>query len=207
MIVTDIVENSETFEIYIDDEYKYTISEQVLNKYEIEIGKKVGYMEDMYIQKKSLDYECMNKAIKKLSYNQRTTKEMMVYFKEKGYEESLSERIVVKLIELGYLDDLTYAINYLIYQSKNRLKSKTVALYNLRGKGISQNIAEKAMEEVECQIDDDCAIMKLLNKKVKNVNDLKDKKTREKVKMFLYRKGFNLNRINKALNEFEESEI
>ncbi|WDV47793.1 regulatory protein RecX [Clostridiaceae bacterium M8S5] len=199
MKVTNI-ENTEVENlIYIDDEYKYTLNEEVIKEYQLYVGRKVGYMEDMYIQKKSLDYEAINKSIKKLSYRLRTKKEMSIYLKEAGYSKQLVDRVVAKLTEMGYIDDLKYCEVYISYYINNKLKSKAVALSELKNKGVSSDIIRKVLNSVD--IDDTKSLLAILKKKVKNSEQLKDKNYRDKIKAYLYRKGFNLNQINKTINQ------
>ncbi|WP_066507482.1 regulatory protein RecX [Abyssisolibacter fermentans] len=203
MVITNIEEENEIYAIYIDNEYSYTLSKDIIIEYELDINKKIGYMENMYLEKKSIDYECINKAIKKLSYSSKTQKEIYNYLIGLDYSKDLVNRIIAKLKKIGYIDDFKYAYNYITYHNKNGLKSKNMALYGLKNKGVSSDIINRVIEELE--VDDYDVVMKVIKKKIRIPEKIFDRKYEDKIKAFLYRKGFKINTISKAIKEFKNN--
>ena len=111
--------------------------------------------------------------------------------------------------ELGYLNDLNYAISYI----EGRTYGKNRISYNLFQKGIDKVTVEKAYltlaEEKEDNVDD-TKLEKLIEKNSKKINinnEREEKKIKEEQKLIQYlaRQGFSLDKIFKKLKEYKEN--
>ncbi|MDP4126941.1 MAG: regulatory protein RecX [Bacillota bacterium] len=84
-------------------------------------------------------------AVDCLSRRAPTHYELETRLKEKGFESSDIDRVLIRLEELGYLNDQELALMY----SKSRLKrySKRRVLHDLKNRGLAPQLIEQAIGE------------------------------------------------------------
>ena len=128
------------------------------------------------------------------------------------YGESAINKALDRLEELGYIDDEAYAYKYANSALCSKCSSKNAVLNELvYKKGISRDIAEKAIEDIYSKNDDleTDNLYKLLKKKIKS-SFPQDKNSEAKIYRYAISKGFSYNDIERALDkikrEAEESD-
>ena len=190
--------------IYLDTEEIMDISPLIRQKYDLKVNDSIERFYD------EISYEAsLEKGIFLISLKDRTKKEVQLKLEEKFRNKSAILQAIEKLEELGYLNDLNYAISYIESKTygKNRIS------YNLFQKGIDRSTVEKAYltldEEKEENIDD-VKLEKLIDKnsrKINSSNSRDEKKLKEEQKLIQYlaRQGFSLDKIFKKLKEYKEN--
>jgi len=96
-------------------------------------------------KKKAKDFDPLVYAINYLSYRQRTTKEVATALKKKGVGKAKSAEILAYLTKCGYLDDMRFAEAWINYRATVSLKGRIVTAKELRERGLSREITEKAI--------------------------------------------------------------
>ena len=190
--------------IYLDTEEIMDISPLIRQKYDLKVNDSIERFYD------EISYEAsLEKGIFLISLKDRTKKEIRLKLEEKFRNKSAILQAIEKLEELGYLNDLNYAISYIESKTygKNRIS------YNLFQKGIDRSTVEKAYltldEEKEDNVDD-TKLEKLIEKNSKKINinnEREEKKIKEEQKLIQYlaRQGFSLDKIFKKLKEYKEN--
>ena len=190
--------------IYLDTEEIMDISPLIRQKYDLKVNDSIERFYD------EISYEAsLEKGIFLISLKDRTKKEIRLKLEEKFRNKSAILQAIEKLEELGYLNDLNYAISYIESKTygKNRIS------YNLFQKGIDRSTVEKAYltldEEKEENIDD-VKLEKLIDKnssKINSSNSRDEKKLKEEQKLIQYlaRQGFSLDKIFKKLKEYKKN--
>ena len=190
--------------IYLDTEEIMDISPLIRQKYDLKVNDSIERFYD------EISYEAsLEKGIFLISLKDRTKKEIRLKLEEKFRNKSAILQAIEKLEELGYLNDLNYAISYIESKTygKNRIS------YNLFQKGIDRSTVEKAYltldEEKEENIDD-VKLEKLIDKnssKINSSNSRDEKKLEEEQKLIQYlaRQGFSLDKIFEKLKEYKEN--
>lgn len=125
------------------------------------------------------------KAIAYLVRSRKTEMEVKLKLKKIGCDEDMIEDVITYIKNLGYIDDKDYVDayirqcmrlpNYSIYEIKNKLLQK----------GIKKDIIEEKIDKIENSDYEKDLIKKLLNGKLKNYDEIKQKQ-------YLYRRGFKL---------------
>ena len=190
--------------IYLDTEEIMDISPLIRQKYDLKVNDSIGRFYD------EISYEAsLEKGIFLISLKDRTKKEIRLKLEEKFRNKSAILQAIEKLEELGYLNDLNYAISYI----EGRTYGKNRISYNLFQKGIDKVTVEKAYlildEEKEDNVDD-TKLEKLIEKNSKKINinnEREEKKIKEEQKLIQYlaRQGFSLDKIFKKLKEYKEN--
>jgi recX family len=190
--------------IYLDTEEIMDISPLIRQKYDLKVNDNIETFYD------EISYEAsLEKGIFLISLKDRTKKEIRLKLEEKFRNKSAILQAIEKLEELGYLNDLNYAISYI----EGRTYGKNRISYNLFQKGIDKVTVEKAYltldEEKEDNVDD-IKLEKLIEKNSKKINisnEREEKKVKEEQKFIQYlaRQGFSLDKIFKKLKEYKEN--
>ena len=190
--------------IYLDTEEIIDISPLIRQKYDLKVNDNIERFYD------EISYEAsLEKGIFLISLKDRTKKEIRLKLEEKFRNKSAILQAIEKLEELGYLNDLNYAISYI----EGRTYGKNRISYNLFQKGIDKVTVEKAYltldEEKEDNVDD-IKLEKLIEKNSKKINinnEREEKKVKEEQKFIQYlaRQGFSLDKIFKKLKEYKEN--
>ena len=190
--------------IYLDTEEIIDISPLIRQKYDLKVNDNIERFYD------EISYEAsLEKGIFLISLKDRTKKEIRLKLEEKFRNKSAILQAIEKLEELGYLNDLNYAISYI----EGRTYGKNRISYNLFQKGIDKVTVEKAYltldEEKEDNVDD-TKLEKLIEKNSKKINinnEREEKKIKEEQKLIQYlaRQGFSLDKIFKKLKEYKEN--
>lgn len=142
--------------------------------------------------------EAYGKALKYLSYRSRTENEMNRYLAEKEYSLEAIQKVIERLIELNYLNDYEYARRYIEITGENKAMSSDMIKSYLKQRGISSEVIKEALEASEVDELEHC--IRVLKKKVKEKEYLSDNQQRIKLKSYLFRKGFRIEMIHKAID-------
>ena len=123
------------------------------------------------------------KALRYLVTAKKTEQEVRNKLRKSNFEEETIEDVISYLKDLDYINDNDYIDayirqcmrlqNYSIYEIKNKLLQK----------GLKKDIIEKKLESLRQSSYEKELIDKLLNSKLKNMEEIKQKQ-------YLYRRGF-----------------
>ena len=128
-----------------------------------------------------------------------TKHQLVTKLKQGRYPEEVIDAAVAYVCSYGYVDDLRYARSYMEHAGQS--KSRRQIEQNLVRKGVSAEIIKQACEE--CMEEDSIAeeeelIQKLLEKRHFDKRNATYKEC-QKLVGFLYRKGFCLDKIYRAV--------
>lgn len=204
MIVTEIVEISKTkAKVLLDNDRCFALYKSELKKYRIaedaEISQECYDMIMGEVLLKRAKLRCMN-LLKSRDY---TKHQLVIKLRQGIYPEEIMDAAIDYVASYGYVDDLRYAKSYI--ECAGKTKSRRQIENTLFGKGISKETIEQAYEqcfEEDSITEEEVLICRLLEKKH---FDRENATYEECQKMigFLYRKGFALDNIYKAVGGFE----
>ena len=190
--------------MYLDTGEIIDISLLIRQRYDLKANDNIERFYD------EISYEAsLEKGIFLISLKDRTKKELQLKLEEKYQNKAAVLRATEKLEELGYLNDLNYAMSYI----ESKTYGKNRVSYNLFQKGVRKDIVEKAylaLDEEKEENVEDVKLEKLIEKKGKKVNinnerDEKKIKEEQKLIQYLARQGFSLDKIFKKLKEYKEN--
>ncbi len=190
--------------MYLDTGEIMDISPLIRQRYDLKANDNIERFYD------EISYEAsLEKGIFLISLKDRTKKELQLKLEEKYQNKAAVLRAIEKLEELGYLNDLNYAMSYI----ESKTYGKNRVSYNLFQKGVRKDIVEKAylaLDEEKEENVEDVKLEKLIEKKGKKVNinnerDAKKIKEEQKLIQYLARQGFSLDKIFKKLKEYKEN--
>lgn len=119
---------------------------------------------------------------------------------DKRYSDEIIDMVIAYVEEYHYIDDRQYAVDYI--NNRKLTKGIRVLLYELRNKGIEEDILDELKEEFS-DMDSTEAIRNLIRKKGIDPNN-EDRKQRERLYRFLLSKGFSYSDISSVFSNIEE---
>jgi len=143
------------------------------------------------------------RAMNLLKSKDYTRHELMDKLEQSYYPHECILSAIAYAEHYGYVNDARYAENYIAFKAKS--KSRKQIEQFLKEKGIEADMIAHACEayygdSTECEMN---IVLDLLNKKYKDkaYEDF-DYKLKQKIMAYMYRKGFSIDTINKAIYVF-----
>lgn len=205
MIITDITEISKTkVKVCMDNDICFALHKSELRKLAVREGSELSQeqydviMNEVLLKRAKL--RCMN-LLKNRDY---TVYQLVTKLKQGFYPEETIDAAVSYVSSFGYVDDIRYAKSYIGYTGQT--KSRRQIENDLLRKGISrENIRQAYMQcsEEDGFTEEEELIRKLLEKKHFDRHSATYEECRKMVG-FLYRKGFVLDNIYKAVGQENE---
>ena len=126
---------------------------------------------------------------------------MRDYLIKKKAPDDVIERIITSLLEHKFLNDEAFARSWVLNRARLKPKGKTLLKIELRQKGITDDIVQKVLAEVQEEIPSELEQAKsLIAKKMERMKDDSREQTYSKVGGFLARRGFSWDVIKKAID-------
>lgn len=150
------------------------------------------------------DEECKratSKAMALLLHKDRTRSELASRLDREGFSQQASLEAIKYVEHFGYINDQRYVENYLMFQKGKR--SRREIFYKLSEKGISDELIQQVMEEIEYQGEEE-AVELLICKRLKGKQP-GDLSYEERGKIFTYlgRKGYEMNTVKKVFSKLD----
>jgi regulatory protein len=150
-------------------------------------------------------------SFKLLSIRPRSIDELRFRLSNYCHKHEYSDKYIDKTLSIlknyGFLDDLKFALWWLEQRDLTKPKGKYVLVYELREKGISDEIINKVMSERNSQksLQKDLAI-KILQKKKYLFDKLPNINKKLKIKDLLIRRGFEIDIISQVIDYYLKKE-
>lgn len=143
-----------------------------------------------------------NLSLRYLSYRPRSEQEVYKYLQEKKRKskilnEETVARIMQRLIEYKFIDDLAFSKFWI----EHRKKGFRFIKIELQQKGVDSETIEQAASEFDLDSKENDLIEHLIEKKSRSLTRYPMEKRKEKMIAFLLRKGFDYNEIKKTIAE------
>lgn len=197
--------NKERVNIYIDEEYAFSISAELIYKENIKVKDKI----DVDSLKKLADEDnyikCKNTALKTIERTYKSEKELAQKLALKGYDDHIINRTINFMKEYNLLNDNNYATMYVKDKSRNIGKKKIK--YSLLQKGIDEEIIESELEKINNnEVKAIVYEMALKKYKVFSKRENDNYKLTQKLYRFLMGKGYDYDLIKDVVKSIVKSE-
>ena len=138
------------------------------------------------------------RAVDLISRRLRSEREIRDYAGRKQWGRGNTERVIARLYDRGYLNDLVFAQAFVRSRQSAQKYSRRRIERDLVNKGISHRIIQQVLDE-EAGMTDDDALVNLVAKKYHRYDDI------NKLKAYLARAGFKYDDINRAIEQYRSN--
>ncbi len=152
-----------------------------------------GFDEKVYKKAKAIAYNY-------LSYRSRSRGEILSKLLSKNINEKYTEKILIDLENEGFVNDASFAENYISYCIRNKHYSKKKIKVRLKHFLISKNIIEKKLSEMYTNEVELKTLNYIVEKRLrgqKKINSI----NKYKLINYLYKLGFDLGKIKGVVGE------
>lgn len=176
--------NRERVSVFLDGRFAFGLpaivaaglrNGQLLSDAEIEALQEEGTIESGY-----------QKALGFLSFRPRSRAEIEAYLQKRGIPETQAEVIIERLERAGFVNDVAFAQFWVENRERFRPRGPRALRYELRNKGISNDI----IEHVLACVDVSDGAYRSANKKARQLGQLDRQTFVRKIVEYLARRGF-----------------
>ncbi len=200
MIITLLAEyTASKVKVYIDDAFAFVLYKGELRRYGLREQMPINDKTYQEILREVLPKRARLRCMNLLKSRDYTRAQLRLKLKQGFYPEETIEEALDYVASFGYVDDFRYAGEFI--RCSHSHKSRRRIENDLLNKGISADIIAKAWTEWEDdgnEQDEEEQIRKLLQKRKYDAEEA-DAKEKQRTYAFLARRGFDADKIRKAL--------
>lgn len=199
------MKQKQRYHIEINDEYAFTVHEDILVKYNLFKGTEVDedfYHEVLVAEEKHKAYLG---ALRYLGIRPRTSSQLQSYLLEKGFEPKVAEEVCQRCVELGYIDDKVFAKQWVDERLRLKQRSPYMLRMELQQRGVDRSIVEDAVSGVSKEAELEAA-RSLIEKKARRLQGPPNPDEERKLLSMLMRKGFSHSIVQQIRGELRQRE-
>ncbi len=193
------------YNIFLDGEPAFVLYKKEADRYGLRMGEELDEMTYQEILHDVLGTRSKRYCMNLLKTMDRTEWQLRQKLSQGGYPQEVIRQAIDYVKGWGYVDDGAYAKKYVeFHREKKSLIQMRQELYH---RGVAREEIDRALEEADVA-DETIAIQKWIEKKRMDLNKATPSE-RQKLYMFLLRKGFspdNVGKVFKRAGEFHETD-
>lgn len=149
----------------------------------------------------------LNRALHYLKYRLRSEHEMRRYLATKypSASKELINAVIGQLVELSFIDDLRFTQEW-IRSRLNRGKGEHLYRRELNNMGVAEGIIDQVCQEVTTKTPVQKA-KELIIKKERHFNKLNKFQRSQKIKQYLFHRGFSSQTIRAVIDDLPSDEL
>lgn len=188
--------------VFINDAFAFGLHTNIVADRGLRKGFKLTEDDCRSLIREDVYFKAMKRCLDYLAYRPRTRKEIQQRLEALQVPEDIGQRVSERMDELGYVDDERFATQWAASRQRSKGFGPRRLEVELIRKGISSELAKKA---VEAACPDDTTDQNLriqvskARHKYRHEND--ERKRTEKMIGFLARRGYDVAAIRDALND------
>lgn len=181
--------------VFIDDEFAFGVTMDAAMT--LKKGQTLTDEEIVRLKHGDTFDKAFNRALRYLGYRPRSQHEVETYLAGKEYNEEVVEATIVRLYGYGYLDDEAFARSWLADRERFKPKGGRGIRYELKQKGIDEEIIALVLEE----LNEEESAWSAVQPKIARWLTLDELTMKKKINGFLGRRGFNYDAIRSVVDE------
>ena len=186
--------------VFVNGKFALGVDESVIADLGLHVGKEIGEEELHKIVHAELVAKAKQRALKLLEYRSRSRAEIARRLCRAGFAEDVIEETLIRLEELGLIDDVQFSRSWVNHRLAGRAMGKTRIKWELRQKGVPTDVAEEALSAVDADAEYESAL-DAAGRRWRKDAQLDERTKRRRTASYLRRQGFEWEIINKILND------
>lgn len=187
--------NNERVNIYLDGEYAFGLD--AVEAARLRKGQILSDDEIASLKAQDDRNQAFDRSVRFLSYRPRSRTEVERYLRGKAIQADVISDVIARLERAGYIDDEAFARFWLENRERFKPRGQSALRYELRQKGVSDEIIGQMLSEV----DDEASAWRAIESRLSHWADLPSDEFRKKVVGHLSRRGFDYNTISLTLEK------
>jgi len=172
--------------IFLDDRFAFSLAAEVVLKEGLKREQALSEDEIEALVKADQFQRCLNTALNYLGYRPRSQAELTERLHRRGFDGDNVAAVLARLKGQGLVDDLAFAQFWQENRQSFRPRSQQLTRRELRQKGVSQDIIDRVVSE----LDDEDSAYRAAAAKARRLTTADYDSFRRKLGQFLQRRGF-----------------
>lgn len=190
--------NEERYNIYVNEEYAFSVDENILVQYGLTKGKT---LDEWTIGDIGFDDEvsrAFNRALGYLTYQMRSEDEVRKKLLDAEFGEAVINEAIHKLVRLGFLNDAEFSRAFVDTKKNTMKKGPRAIQQELKRKGIDDDTREQALAHFD-EAEQLRLATELADKKLRSEAKKTPMQQKQKIQEFLLRKGYSFAIIEQVI--------
>ncbi|MFY0542701.1 RecX family transcriptional regulator [Brevibacillus sp. H7] len=195
--------NKHRYHLYVDDEFAFSVHEDILVKYNLLKGAELdeAFCREILLAEEA--HKAYLLALRYLGIRPRTAQQAIKYLQEKGFSPELAQDICERCKQQGYINDEAFSKQWVQERLRLKPRSSYVLRMELKQLGVAGEIVDEAVGSISREQELEAA-RKLVAKRFRNSDGPPDSETERKLMAMLMRKGFSSSIIQGLRREWRE---
>lgn len=177
--------NRHRVNVYLDGRFAFGLQEALA--FPLKVGQTLSPEEMKQLQERDEAEVAYERALSFLSYRPRSRAEIEGHLRRKEASAAVVQTVVARLTQAGLLDDQAFAQYWVENREQFRPRGARSLRFELRLKGVSDSLAEQAVEVV----DETESAYRAAQARAQRLRGLEREVFRRRLGGFLQRRGFN----------------
>jgi len=147
--------------VFLDGKFAFSLEAEVAAREQLQVGQELSAKQVEALARSDHFHRCLNAAAHYLSYRPRSESELMKRLQQRGFDNDITEKVIIKLKEQGLVDDMAFAQFWKENRESFSPRSQWLTKLELRQKGVADDIIDEVVSAVD---DNDSAYRAALNK-------------------------------------------
>lgn len=199
------VKNRKRYCIFLDEEFAFSVHEDVLVKYNLFKGKEIDQKQMAEIVREDEWHKAYLAALRYIGIRPRTEAQVLRYLSDKGFQRDVAEEVCERCRSQGYLDDRQFARQWVQERLLHKPRGKRALRAELQQKGITQEAMEESLASIGME-DEMEAARSYIRKKCRKKTRWNETEER-KLLQGLMRLGFGMNVVQRIRQELRQGEF
>jgi len=179
--------HSKRLSIFLDGEFAFGADEEVVAELGLAVNQQVEPETIAQAVEREEEHKVREKALRYLSFRNRSVKELKTFLLGKGYGPEVVSRTLNRLEAVGLLDDRAFAKAWAEVRVKSKGMGEKLLERELRQKGIKKEAIREAVEGLG---DEEERALSLALARVERLKGLDKETAKRRLAGFLQRKGY-----------------
>ena len=186
--------------IFINGKFALGVDATVVADLGLRVGQQISEDELRTVVHAELVTKARERALKLLDYRARSRTEIARRLARAGFEEDVIEETLGRLERMGLVDDAHFSRAWVNHRLDGKGMGRTRIRWELRQKGVPQEVAEEALSAIDEETEHQSAMDKARRRWEKDA-DPDERKKRQRLASYLQRQGYDWGVISTILNE------
>ncbi|MGI8554194.1 MAG: regulatory protein RecX [Dehalococcoidia bacterium] len=197
-----IQKRGQRVDVYLDGLFSFVTSQEFVAVRRLQVGSELSLDELQQLREEELDQSVTDAVWQLLSYRARSREELRTRLRRKQYPAASIERVLTRISELGYLNDVEFAGSWVqMRQASSAPRGRAALVHELRGKGVDGETVEAALVD----LDEREAAFRAAAKRVRTLTRTEPREFRRRLGQFLQRRGFSFDVISEVLQHYADA--
>jgi regulatory protein len=187
--------------IYLDGSFAFGCNVNVVAKFRLREGMTLTPEQVRQIELGEVKQECFDRAMAALGSRLHSRAELYKKLMRREYGDTVVNTVLDDLARLGYINDEQFARTKALSAAQYKHHGRRRAFVELRRAGVTNEVAERALDDVYAGRDNTAEARELARKQLPRLKRLDAQVARRRLVGMLQRRGFDYEDIRPVIDE------